>query len=164
MRLSRKAVAFVAGWEGFGVGPRGPGCPYQDVVGVWTRGYGETEGIGPNSRCVTKEEAREDLKRRLEHDYGPAIPRRSQMYAREKAALASFAYNLGVGAVSNPDVSTLARRLKSDEGKTYEGRKRIYRQEMIKWVNAGGRRLEGLVKRREAEIDLAVNGDYSGRP
>lgn len=158
MRLSRKAVNFVAGWEGF------RSCPYQDAVGVWTRGFGETEGIGPSSRCVDRDEAKDDLKRRLERDYGPAIPRRSVMYAREKAALSSFAYNLGVGAVSDPSFSTLARRLLSDEARTYEGRKRIYREELPKWVKAGGRTLPGLQWRRQAEIDLAVNGDYSGRP
>jgi lysozyme len=162
MDLPRKAVNFTAGWEGW----VNNGCPYRDPVGVWTRGYGETEGIGPDSRCVTKAEAWQDLKRRLEQDYGPAIPRRSLMSTKEKAALADFAYNMGPGAVSDPFVSTLARRLKSDEGKTFEGRKRIYREELPRWVKAGNppRTLEGLVKRREAEIRLAIHGDYSGRP
>jgi GH24 family phage-related lysozyme (muramidase) len=61
-------------------------------------------------------------------------------------------------------MSTLARRLKGPEGKSYKRRKAIYRQELPKWVNAGGRPLPGLVKRRAAEVRLACEGDYSGRP
>jgi len=157
-RVSKQGVAFVAGWEGF------RSCPYRDAVGVWTRGYGETQGIGPNSRCVSKADARAELRKRLNRDFAPAIPRRRRMRRREVDALASFAYNLGTGAVSNPSSSTLARRLKSNEGRTYKARRRIYEQELPKWVNAGGQRLEGLVKRRAAEVRLATRGDYSGRP
>ncbi len=157
-RVSDAGVNFVAGWEGF------RSCPYRDPVGIWTRGFGETRGIGPNSRCVTRAEAKRDLHGRLDEDFLSAVPKRRLMRRREKDALASFAYNLGTGAVSDSSFSTLARRLKSREGLTYRSRKRIYRDELPKWVNAGGRRLEGLVKRRRAEVRLAVRGDYSGRP
>ncbi|MGH2954689.1 MAG: glycoside hydrolase family protein, partial [Thermoanaerobaculia bacterium] len=132
--------------------------------GVWTRGYGETEGIGPHSRCVTKREAGIDLRRRLNRDYLPAVPRLARLRRRERDALASFAYNLGTRAVSDPSYSTLARRLKGREGRTYRRRRRVYRAELPKWVNAGGRPLAGLRKRRAAEVRLATRGDYSGRP
>jgi GH24 family phage-related lysozyme (muramidase) len=83
------------------------------------------------------------------------------MRQRELDALSSFAYNLGVGAVNDPDFSTLARRLMSSEGRTFEARKKIYRQEIPKWVKAGGVTLPGLVRRREAEVRLATRGKYS---
>lgn len=156
--VTRKGVKFVAGWEGFRP------CPYQDAVGVWTRGYGETRGIAKHSPCVTERRARRELRRRLNRDFLPYVPRRRRMKACERAALASFAYNEGQRAVSDPSYSGLARRLKSPEGGTYRGRRRIYRQELPRWNKAGGRELEGLTKRRRAEVRLACRGDYSGRP
>lgn len=156
--IPAKGVAFVAGWEGF------RSCPYRDPVGVWTRGYGETQGISSGSRCITQAEAQANLKRRLEEDYLSAVPRVRRLKACERAALASFAYNNGAGAVSDPGISTLAKRLKSSEGRTYRKRKKIYREEIPRWVFAGGQRFEGLVKRRAAEVRLACEGDYSGRP
>lgn len=149
---------FTARWEGF------RSCPYRDPVGVWTRGFGETKNITQNSRCVTRREARADLLDRLRHDFAVYIPWRRRMRRWEIDALADAAYNLGPGVVSDPDFSTLARRLISREGSTYRKRKRIYRQELPKWVYAGGVRYEGLVKRRAAEVRLACRGDYSGRP
>lgn len=156
--VSRKGAAFVSHWEGF------RSCPYQDSVGVWTIGYGETRNVGPYTACISERTARRKLRLRLTRDYLPAVPRRWQMRQCERDALASFAYNLGVGAVSDRHRSTLARRLRSSEGRTRKGRRRIFREEMPKWAVAGGSKLEGLVKRRAAEVALANRGDYSGRP
>jgi lysozyme len=157
-RVSHRGVRFVARWEGF--------CrfPYRDAVGVWTIGYGETQGVGPHSGPITQEQAQYDLGKRLTRDYLPAVPRRRLMKQQEKDALASFAYNLGPGAVGNPSMSTLAHRLMSFEGLTFRKRKRIYREELPKWDKAGGRPLAGLTKRRAAEVKLACYGDYSGHP
>lgn len=154
MRVSRKGVRFVAGWEGF------RSCPYRDAVGVWTIGYGETEGIGPNTPCWSKRKARRRLKRRLNQDYArPAWGMVNQELRRcERDALASFAYNVGLG---NFQSSTLLRRLNSREGRTYHRRQKVYREELPRWTNGG---LAGLVKRRWAEVRMANQGDYSGRP
>lgn len=160
-KVSQKGAEFVGGWEGF------RSCPYRDSVGVWTIGYGTTSAERPvnsTTPCITKQKAARWLRRSLNKKYGPAVPRRWRMKQQELDALASFAYNLGPGAVSDESFSTLAERLKSNEGKTFEGRKDIYRDELEKWVWAGGRKLDGLVKRRQAEVRLACYGDYSGRP
>lgn len=160
-RVSHKGVLFVGAWEGF------RGCPYQDSVGVWTIGYGTTSAdrpVGPATPCISPQTGLEWLRGSLNHKYLPAIPRARRMRQCERDALASFAYNLGPGAVSDPNFSTLARRLASSEGRTYKARKRIYAEEFPKWVNAGGSPLAGLVKRRKAELALATRGDYSGRP
>lgn len=156
--VSKKGAAFVAHWEGF------RSCPYLDMVGVPTRGYGETKDITMRSPCVSEPAARRSLRRRLTRDYLPAVPRRWQMRQCERDALASFAYNLGVGAVSDPRRSTLARRLRSKEGRTRKGRRRIFREELPKWAIAGGAKVEGLVRRRAAEVALANRSDYSGKP
>jgi lysozyme len=156
-RISRPGVRFIAGWEGF------RSCPYPDPVGVWTIGYGHTAGVGPGSRCLTQEEARDLLRRDLNRIYVPAvrglIDRRLRQ--RELDALSSFTYNLGAGSLES---STLRRRINSHEGATYRRRKRISREELPKWVKAGGQTLPGLVKRRAAEVAVAVHGNYSGRP
>jgi lysozyme len=162
MRVSDKGVNFVAAWEGF------RSCPYKDMVGVWTIGYGTTSAsgrhVGPNTRCITKRTAREWLQDDLNGRYYPYIPRRGRMRQHEKDALASFAYNNGPAAVGDPSYSTLARRLKSKEGRRYKNRKRIYREELPRWKYAGGEVVLGLVKRRAAEVALACEADYSGRP
>lgn len=59
-------------------------------------------------------------------------------------ALVSFAYNLGEGALAG---STL---LKKHRAKDYAGAK----AEFGKWVNANGKRSNGLIRRRAAEAAL----------
>jgi lysozyme len=60
------------------------------------------------------------------------------------AALIDFAFNLGAGALKT---STLRRRVNA-------GAWDAVPTELRKWVLAGGRRLPGLVRRREAEVEL----------
>jgi len=60
----------------------------------------------------------------------------------------SFAFNVGVEAFSK---STLLKRLNK---KDYAGAK----HEFKRWVYAGGRRLQGLVNRRNKEAHLFVSG------
>jgi len=60
-------------------------------------------------------------------------------------ALVSFAYNLGP---ANLKSSTLLKKVNANpEDETI-------RAEFMKWVKAGGKTLQGLVKRRTAEADL----------
>ena len=153
-RVSRRGARFVARHEGF------RSCPYQDPVGVWTRGYGETEGIGPHSACISERQARRDLRRRLSHKYNPLHLQPQKLRQCELDALASLAYNEGPGVLSNPSFSTLAARMRSPEARTYKGRRRIYRQELPKWVFANGQRLPGLEIRRQDEVRLATTGHY----
>ena len=60
------------------------------------------------------------------------------------SALVSFAFNLGCG---NLKKSTLLKKL--NDGDT-EGAS----DEFLQWVSAGGKRLPGLERRREAEREL----------
>ncbi len=59
-------------------------------------------------------------------------------------ALCSFAFNLGAGALQR---STLRRKVNREEHGAVPG-------ELRRWVWAGGRKLKGLVRRREAEAAL----------
>lgn len=59
-------------------------------------------------------------------------------------AIADFSYNLGLGALAS---STLRKRLNAGD---MEAAKR----EIVKWVWGGGKRLPGLILRREVEASL----------
>ncbi len=100
----------------------------------------------------------------LNHKYVPAIPKKHLMHQPEIDLLADFAYNEGIGAVHDREYSDLAKRLRSHEGDTLEGRKKIYKEELPRWERVGSDpHVEGLAKRREAELKI-LNNDYSGRP
>ena len=63
-------------------------------------------------------------------------------------ALVSFTFNLGAGALQR---STLRRKVNRGDHAAVPA-------EFRKWVWAGGRKLEGLVRRREAEAALYRDG------
>ena len=155
MRVSRKGAKFVAGWEGF------RSQPYNDAAGHCTRGYGELIHYGPckgNEASIGEREARSDLRRDLNRVYGPAVKNliNRRLRQHEYDALTAFTFNVGIGALSS---STLRRRL--NEGDAF---KRVVREELPKWNKAGGKPVAGLTARRNAEVRLAIHGDYSGRP
>ncbi len=60
------------------------------------------------------------------------------------AALVSFSFNLGSGALA---ASTLLRRVNAERHEEAAA-------EFGRWVHAGGRRLAGLVRRRKAEAEI----------
>jgi lysozyme len=109
----------------------------------WTIGWGSTGH--EIKRGVVWTQAQCDA--RLLHDlltvYGPAVDKLliHDTPDREKAALVSFAYNLGATALGR---STLLR-VHND------GNKRAAADQFLKWTFAGGKQLRGLVRRREAE-------------
>ena len=59
-------------------------------------------------------------------------------------ALVSFTFNLGSGALQR---STLRRKVNREEHEEVPA-------EFLRWVWAGGRKLKGLIRRREAEAAL----------
>ncbi len=71
-----------------------------------------------------------------------------QMPDTRRAALIDFVYNIGEGKFSR---STLLRLL--NDGRTKEAC-----EQLKLWVNSNGHKLDGLVKRREAERVLCVDG------
>ena len=69
-------------------------------------------------------------------------------------ALVSFAFNLGAGALQR---SRLRRKVNREEHSAVPA-------EFQRWVWAGGRRLKGLVRRREAKAVLDAGGRHGTRP
>lgn len=121
---------------------------YQDAIGVWTIGWGETEGVH-QGLTWTQEQADAALNYRLASLDQIVIRESIGANPGQRAALISFAYNLGVGAM---------RQLLSHHKEEAE--------QFSRWVHAGGQVLQGLVKRRAVEEFLFRHGDvlaYSGR-
>jgi len=97
---------------------------------------------------ISEPEAKALLNHELLVTYAPGVYRQCPvlMFAppEKLAAIVDFAYNLGVGRLQ---ASTLRRRI--NQGNWSEA---IY--ELRKWVYGGGKKLPGLVLRREAEVEL----------
>ena len=120
---------------------------YRDAVGVWTIGYGHTGTAGPGQRITNAQATallREDVAT-FENAVTRAV--RVPVTANQFAALVSFTYNVGSGALNS---STLLRRLNA--GDTLGAA-----DEFLRWNRAGGQVLAGLTRRRVAERDLFLS-------
>ena len=120
---------------------------YQDAVGVWTIGYGHTSTAYPGQRITTTQATA--LLRQDVANFENAVTRAVRVPITENqfAALVSFAYNVGSGALNS---STLLRKLNA--GDTFGAA-----NEFLRWNRAGGRVLAGLTRRREAERSLFLS-------
>lgn len=140
---SAAGVKFIAGFEGYFA------RPYNDPVGYCTIGYGHLiayRGCNGSDRAkwgsLSQGEAQRLLRGDLRSFEGCVNTTvRVELTQRRYDSAVSFAYNLGCGAWVS---STLLRRLNA---RAYCSAGR----EFGKWVNAGGRPLPGLVRRRAAE-------------
>lgn len=122
----------------------------------WTIGYGTTRysGGGPVRKgdTITQSQADELLRHDLLTLRGPALlsllPMATTWPPNRMAALVSWAYNVGLAAVED---STLRKRLNAGEDPVV-----VVTEELPKWVRADGKVLDGLVRRRNAEVALFV--------
>ena len=126
--------------------------PYICPAGHPTIGYGtvykpDGSKVTMRDQPISRELANEWLMRELQHNYMAGVLKTSPILITNQrllAAITDFAYNLGVGRYR---ASTLKRRVDSNDLLGVE-------TELRKWVRGGGKVLPGLVKRRQAEIDL----------
>lgn len=116
-----------------------------------TIGYGATHYLDGRrvlmtDPAISRDAADRLLLRMIEQTYMPAVLRLCPGVdnAQRLAALVDFTFNLGAG---NLKASTLRRVVNAGDWDRVPA-------ELRKWVFAGGRRLQGLVTRREAEIAL----------
>lgn len=156
MTYSEPLVPFLQAWEGLKLVPsRDPLNP--SVVDV---GHGHVllpgEDVGPDGR-ITREEALELLRWDLELkcdavDELITVP----LEQHQADAIISWTFNLGEKRLRT---SSLLRRINARD---FVGAS----EEFSKWVYAGDldRPVPGLVKRRAAERDMFVAGEYGGRP
>lgn len=119
---------------------------YQDPVGIWTVGYGWTQPVNGKpvgkGMIITQETADRLLQTGvIQYEKGVARLLSVTVNQAQFDALVDFAYNLGVKALEG---STLLKKLNAGD---YAGAA----DEFPKWNKAGGKVLNGLVKRRAAE-------------
>lgn len=139
MQISLAGISHIKGWEGFK-----PNV-YDDAGGKATIGYGHL--ILPYERFSTISES--EAVRILVKDLSDAentvneaveVPLTQNQYD----ALVSFVFNVGGGAFRR---STLLKKINA-------GQLSAAKTEFLKWVKAGGKKVDGLVNRRIADAKL----------
>lgn len=146
MQTSKKGIALIKQFEGCKL------TAYQDSVGVWTIGYGWTQPVdGKPIRAgmTIKQETAERLMKTGLVSYESDVSRLVKVGLTQGQfdALVSFTYNLGARSLST---STLLRKLNAGD---YAGAA----DEFLRWNKAGGKVLNGLTRRREAERALFLS-------
>ena len=122
---------------------------YDDPVGIPTACYGETDREFLSIKdTFTREECTLALGASLaKHAAEVAECVRVPVTSNEAGAIISWSYNIGTNAACT---STLMRKLNS--GMDAED----WCPELKRWVYAGGKKLRGLERRREAEFKMCV--------
>ncbi|MDH0869777.1 lysozyme [Agrobacterium pusense] len=146
-RINAAGLSHIMQWEGKRL------VAYQDVAGIWTIGYGHTTAAGiPRVRegmRISDKEAEDILKadlRKFEDRVSRLV--KVPLTDNQFAVLVSFDFN--TGALHK---STLLKKLNAGDYDAVPA-------ELMKWVNAGGKRVQGLVNRRAAEAGLWAKGEF----
>lgn len=140
------AVELIKEFEGF------ESVAYQDIAGVWTIGYGSTQGVKAGD-TITKAEATALLTKRVSHDLFQLAKWTTEhlvsLNRNQIAALLSFCYNFNFEKFRD---STLARKIR--DGAPLEE----IQFQFNRWVNARVegtlQPVKGLVRRRNREAEL----------
>lgn len=134
------AAAIVAPWEGREL------VPYRDLVGVATVCYGHTGNV--EDRRYTPAECEALLQSDLaDHWRGVSRCIHAPLAEHEAAAVLSWTFNVGVGAACG---STLIRQINA--GLPAE----TWCRQLLRWDYAGGKRVRGLTRRRQAEYQTCI--------
>jgi lysozyme len=150
MKTSTQGLAFIAAHEG--VVTRA----YRDAAGVWTIGVGHTAAAGPprpeRGMTVSRDEAMAI--------FAGDLPRYER---RVDAAFGAAAQATFDGAVSF-DFNTGAIDRATWVACYRQGEREAARAGLLRWNRAGGRKLAGLMRRREDEARLIFDGAYATAP
>jgi lysozyme len=139
MDISASGIALIKQFEGCRL------SAYRDVSGVLTVGWGHTGKDVTKGLTITQARADTLLRQDLnEFVIGVNQCVKVPINQNQFDALVSFAYNVGLGALRT---STLLEKLNE---KDYMGAA----NELDKWVHSGGKVIQGLVTRRNAEQAL----------
>ena len=138
MVRSIKDTTIIRNFEGF------RSHAYQDATGVWTIGYGHTKNVQPTDIISAAQGYSMLRKEMIEYENYVNSYVTVPLHQHQFDALVSWTYNLGPTNLKN---STLLEVLN-------KGRYDLVPDEMRRWNKAGGKELEGLTRRREAEALL----------
>lgn len=132
MRASQTLIDAIKKFEGVSL------KAYKDSAGVWTIGYGHTNDVKAGDK-ITQYQAEQFLKEDLQKFEAIANKvKRISTQGRFDAVL-DFIYNCGP---TNFEKSTLKAYIECGKA-TWE-----IQEQFLRWVNAGGKKLGGLVSRR----------------
>lgn len=149
MRISQRGIDLIKSFEGF----RAQAYKALPTEKYYTIGYGH---YGPDvkfAQVITESQAQKLLEDDLER-FMRAVNEYDYTYdfnQNQFDALVSFTYNLGEGCLAQ--VTDNKRRSKDQIA-----------EKMLLYYNAGGKKIEGLVRRRKAEHDLFCSGSESSKP
>ena len=138
MNIGQKGIDLIKHFEGCELNA------YKCPAGVWTIGYGHIKGVS-EGMSITQEQAEQMLLDELK-EYENYINELVvvDLSQNQFDALVSWVYNLGP---ANLKSSTLLKVLNSGD---YAG----VPDQIERWNKAGGKVLEGLIRRRQAESSL----------
>ena len=138
MNISAALLALVVHFEGFSE------TAYQDVVNVWTIGYGHTHNVQPHD-TITKQTARNLLSQELVEFRGEVIQHANkcgyEFNENQIDALTSFTFNLGYGNL---------RQLTAKCTRSID----TIGEKIMLYNKAGGKAYKGLTRRRAQEQAL----------
>lgn len=139
MKTSPAGIALIKEHEGYRE------KPYICSAGKLTVGFGHVVQIGEYFSKVTPAQAEQILRDDLaEAEAAVNLLVKTRLTQNEFDALVSFTFNLGAGRLKKSTLLSLINK----------SMKFAAAQEFDKWVFAGGKKLRGLMKRREAEKQL----------
>ena len=139
-RTSQVGVDLIKSFEGLRLES------YYCSANVLTIGYGHTSSVY-EGQTITEHDAEELLRKDLmwfEQEVCRLI--NGPLTQNEFDSIVSFTFNVGSGALSD---STFRRRMNTGEPKAV-----CFQEEFPRWTNGG---LAGLVRRRDAEVELATS-------
>lgn len=144
MKVSINCIVLIKHFEGFSA------SPYKCPAGVPTIGYGSTrdtdgKAITMDYAPITEQQAINLMVSTLK-TYEDAVNRYVQVPINQNQfdALVDFAYNCGA---QNLRTSTLLKKLNAGD---FNGAA----EQLLVWIYGGGKKLNGLIKRRMAERTL----------
>jgi len=144
MKIGQNGITLIQSFEGCKL------KAYQDSVGIWTIGWGNTQyetGAKVKQGEVITQERANELFALIVSRFDSGVDKRLRRTVTQNQfdALVSFAYNCGFG---NLDKSTLLRKVNTNPNDP------TIRAEFMRWNRAGNKELKGLTRRRKAEADL----------
>lgn len=145
MQISNKGLDLIKFYEGLELEA------YKCAAGVLTIGYGWTHDVKEGD-TITEERAEELLREGIVQ-YENAVNDLVNVPLEQHQfdALVSWVYNLGK---ANLAASTLLKKVNAQEFDEVP-------EQIKRWNKAGGKVLEGLIKRRESEAHLWSTGELN---
>ena len=144
MKISLEGLSLIKKFEGCKL------VAYKCSAGVWTIGQGHTTGVKEGDVC-TQEEAEKLLRGdifKFEEYVQDSV--KVDLDQSQFDALVAWTFNLGPGNLRS---STMLKKLNNGE---YES----VPFEMRRWNKAGGKTLDGLIRRRQAESLLFESKEW----